>query len=251
MAESTVAPLEGLPGNVAIVLSAFLAAARNDLAADLVSAVLFGSAAEGKLGPTSDVNLLLVLRTFAPDKVGPLRDAFLTAEAAIKLRVMFVLEDEVSSAAELFAQKFADILRRHRTVFGKDVLGPLKVARQSEVFRLRQILLNLVLRLREAYVARGQRPEQVAHILADTFGPLRAACATLLELEDQPASDSTAALASVAASFGAQGADAAAQLLSAHEGAPLRSSSGTHTDDALFQVLALTMQIFQRAARLT
>jgi len=188
MAESSVASLEGLPSNVATVLSAFLTAARNDLAADLISAVLFGSAAEGKLGPTSDVNLLLVLRTFAPDKIRRLRDAFLTAEAAIKLRVMFVLEDELASAAELFAQKFADMLRRHRTIFGKDVLGSLKVARQSEVFRLRQILLNLVLRLRESCIARGQRPEQIARILADMFGPLRAACATLLELEGGPAS---------------------------------------------------------------
>jgi predicted nucleotidyltransferase len=227
MAESSVASLEGLPSNVATVLSAFLTAARNDLAADLISAVLFGSAAEGK--------------------IRRLRDAFLTAEAAIKLRVMFVLEDELASAAELFAQKFADMLRRHRTIFGKDVLGSLKVARQSEVFRLRQILLNLVLRLRESCIARGQRPEQVARILADMFGPLRAACATLLELEGGPASDSAAALASVAASFGPLGTEAAARVLSAHERAPVVASA----DDALFQVLTLTMQIFQRAARLT
>jgi predicted nucleotidyltransferase len=247
MAESSVASLEGLPSNVASVLSTFLSVARNALASDLVSAVLFGSAAEGKLGPTSDVNLLLVLRTFAPDKIRRLRDAFLTAEAAIKLRVMFVLEDELSSAAELFAQKFADMLRRHRTVFGEDVLGSLKVARQSEVFRLRQILLNLVLRLRESCIARGQRREQVAHILADMLGPLRAACATLLELEGGPASDSTAALVSVAASFGPDGTDAAAQVLSAHE----RATLATYADDALFQVLTLTMQIFQRAERLT
>jgi len=247
MAESGAARLDGLPGNVASALSAFLAAASHALSDDLVSAVVFGSAAEGQLGPSSDVNLLLVLRVFAPDKVVQMRDALLTAEAAIKLRVMFVLEDELASAAELFAQKFADMLRRHRTIFGKDVLGSLKVARQAEVFRLRQILLNLVLRLRESCIARGQRPEQIARILADMFGPLRAACATLLELEGGPASDSAAALASVAASFGPLGTEAAARVLSAHERAPVVASA----DDALFQVLTLTMQIFQRAARLT
>ena len=62
------------------------------------------------------------------------------------------------------------------------------------------------------------------------FGPLRAACAT-----------------SVAASFGPLGTEAAARVLSAHERAPVVASA----DDALFQVLTLTMQIFQRAARLT
>jgi predicted nucleotidyltransferase len=240
--------LDGLPGNVAATLSTFLAAARDALAADLVSAVLFGSAAEGKLGPTSDVNLLLVLRKFAPDKILQLRDAFLAAEAAIKLRVMFVQADEVSSAAEFFAQKFADILRRHRIVFGQDVLVALKVSRRAEIFRLRQILLNLVLRLRESYIARGHRPEQVALILADTFGPLRAACATLLELEGALNTDSTAALTNVAASFGPQGVNAAARLLEAHDRAPPMAADA---QDVLFQVLELAMHVFERTARLT
>jgi predicted nucleotidyltransferase len=247
MAESGAARLDGLPGNVASALSAFLAAASHALSDDLVSAVVFGSAADGQLGPSSDVNLLLVLRAFLPDKVVQMRDALLTAEAAIKLRVMFVLEDEVSTAAEFFAQKFADILRRHRTVLGKDVLASLKLKRPAEIFRLRQILLNLVLRLREAAVARGHRPEQVALILADSLGPLRAACATLLELEGTPMADSTAALAAVAASFGPQSGDAAARLVMAHEGKALGPDAGA----ALFQVLALAMDIARRAARLT
>jgi predicted nucleotidyltransferase len=247
MTENGVARLDGLPGNVATVLSAFLASARDTLSADLVSAVLFGSAAEGKLAAASDVNLLLVLRTFTPDKIGQMRDAFLAAEAAIKLRAMFVLEDELSSAAEFFAQKFADILRRHRTVFGKDVLASLQISRSAEIFRLRQVLLNLVLRLREAYVARGHRPEQVALILTDTFGPLRAAAATLVELEGAPNADAGTALRAVAASFGAECGNAAVQLIAAHEGRPLDAAA----QDVLFEVLTLTRQMSRRAARLT
>src|SRR5215471_8290517 len=115
---SDIARLDGLPSNVNSALSTFLSAARERFASDLVSAVLFGSAAEDRLGPTSDVNLMLVLRAFVPERVVQLRDAFLAAEAAIRLRVMFVLEDELRPAAELFAQKFADIRRRHRIVFG-------------------------------------------------------------------------------------------------------------------------------------
>ena len=138
---------------------------------------------------------------------------FLTAEAAINLQVMFLLEEEIPSAAEFFAQKFADILRRHRIIYGKDVLASLKVSRHAAIFRLRQILLNLVLRLRESFASRGHRPEQAALILVDTFGPLRAASATLLELEGAPNPDASAALTAVAASFGPQSAAAAAQLL--------------------------------------
>jgi predicted nucleotidyltransferase len=248
MIDSEVAGLEGLPAPVAAMLDMFLASTREALASDLVSAVLFGSAADGRLGPTSDVNLLLVLRGFAPDRIGRMRDALLTAEAAIKLRVMFLLESEVTSAAEFFAQKFADILRRHRTIYGQDVLTALKVPRHAEIFRLKQILLNLVLRLRETYTARGHRPEQVMRALADTLGPLRAACATLLELEaGTPPGDSTAAFMSVAASFGPEGTETAKRTLAAHDGAPL----GADSDAALFGLLTLATQVAARAGRLT
>jgi len=98
-----------------------------------VSRDAFGSAAENRFAATSDVNLLLVLRAFTPERIARLRDALLAAEAVIKLRVMFLLESEVASAAEFFAHKFHDILRRHRTIFGEDVLATLKVPRRAEI----------------------------------------------------------------------------------------------------------------------
>src|SRR5262245_23422260 len=110
--------LEGLPANVATVLKSFLEEARASLGDDLVSAVLFGSAAENRLTATSDVNLILVLRGFDAERLGALGDALLAAEAAIQLKVMFLVESEIPSAVECFAQKFADILRRHRVVYG-------------------------------------------------------------------------------------------------------------------------------------
>jgi predicted nucleotidyltransferase len=243
---NAVAKLDGLPAPVVAVLSDFLAAARVALADDLVSAVLFGSAADATLGPTSDINLLLVLRGFAPDRVGRLREALLTAEAAIKLRVMFLREAEIASAVEFFAQKFADILRRHRVVFGKDVFATLTVPRNAEVFRLKQILLNLVLRLREAYASRGHRPEQATRILAEALGPLRAGCATLLELEGAPSSDATAAFTTVAQSFGPEDAAAAAGILAAHAGKSPMPDAGA----MLLKVLAFATHVSERAARL-
>jgi predicted nucleotidyltransferase len=241
-----IAELDGLPAPMAAVLSSFLAAACEALSDDLVSAVLFGSAADGTLGPTSDVNLLLVLRAFAPERIGRLREALLTAEAAIKLRVMFLKEEEIASAVEFFAQKFADILRRHRVVFGADVFASLTVPRHAEVFRLKQILLNLLLRLREAYATRGHRPEQATRILAETLGPLRAACATLLELEGSPNKDATAALTSVARSSGADDSAAAAAILGAHAG----RSPAADAEAMLFRALALVTHVSERAARL-
>src|SRR5437016_10147512 len=102
MAENADLRLEGVPTNVATVLSTFITAANAAYADDLRSVVLYGSAAEGKLSSTSDVNLLLVLRSFSRDKTDRIRDFFLAAQAAINLQAMFLLEDEISPASELF-----------------------------------------------------------------------------------------------------------------------------------------------------
>jgi hypothetical protein len=240
--DSTKAPLAGLPEPVAAVLADFMAAAREACGADLVSAALFGSAAEGRLAPTSDVNLLLVLRAFDAAQAAALRPAYIAAQAAIRLHTMFLLASELAAATELFAQKFADIRRRHRMLYGTDLLTQLRIPRQAEIFRLRQILLNLTLRLRDAHVTQGERPEQVTRILADALGPVRAASATLLELEGVAIGN---ALDTVAATCDG-GREAVAQLVAAHESAPLAGAA----DDALRATIVLLTCISQRAARL-
>ena len=50
-----------LPETVRTALSEFTAAAQQVFAGDLLSVVLFGLAAEGRLRPTSDVNAVVVL----------------------------------------------------------------------------------------------------------------------------------------------------------------------------------------------
>src|SRR5687768_8394049 len=54
-------PLSGLPPQVAAILSDLIREAAETCGDDLVSLVLFGSAADRTLGPTSDVNLLVIL----------------------------------------------------------------------------------------------------------------------------------------------------------------------------------------------
>jgi predicted nucleotidyltransferase len=244
MAEVDATAFSGLPAQVAAILQNFVGEARDALGPNLVSVVLFGSAAEGRLTASSDVNLILVLGAFDAGKLAELSDPLQAAEAAIQLRVMFLLESEISSAVECFAQKFADILRRHRVIFGKPVFAATIVPRQPEIFRLRQMLLNLTLRLREAYVSRGQRNEEAMRVLADALGPLRAAAATLLELEGTPNSDSSAALTALAASFGAS--NAAAALFAAHERKPVADPR-----QAVVDAIELVRHIATRAAQLT
>jgi hypothetical protein len=186
--------LSELSGDVTRLLDDFVGAARQAFGDRLESVVLYGSAAEGALRATSDVNVILVLSAFERERADQLRDAFTMAHAAIRLSAMFLLAEEVPAAAEAFAQKFDDVRRRHRVLWGRDPFAALTPSRAALVTRLNQVLLNLTLRLRAAYVARSQREEQLVTVVADAAPPLRTAAASLLELEGRPAAPAKAAL---------------------------------------------------------
>ena len=198
-----------LPTNVSTVLGTFIAAAKKAFGSDLLSAVLYGSGAEGKLRPTSDVNLILVLAAFNREQADQLREPLRLAEAAIRLRTMFLLQDELKPASQAFAVKFGDIARRRLVLYGEDPFASISVSRDDAIFRLKQTLLNLTLRLREKYIARSLREEQLTTIIAETAGPLRSCASTLLELEGRAASSPKEALEQVAASLakGSAGGD--------------------------------------------
>jgi len=187
-------PLPELPAQVTRVLTEFVFAAQAAFATDLRSIILFGSAAEGRLRATSDVNLLLLLTTFDQGRASELRNPLRVAQAAIRLSPMFILEAELPSAITAFAEKFSDILRRRKVLFGSDPFVGVKIPRDILIARLDQVLLNLILRLREVYVMRGLREEQLAIAIAEAAGPLRSCAATLLELEGQKENSPKAAL---------------------------------------------------------
>jgi hypothetical protein len=194
MSSSTPLPLPQLPPPFAEVLNSFLQSSKDAFGPDLLSVVLFGSAAEGKLRATSDLNLILVLSSFHQDKADHLRQALRVAQAAIQLHPMFLLKNEIPHAARSFAPKFADIRRRRAILFGEDPFASLTISRDAEIRQLRQQLLNFILRLRAAYVARSLREEQLSLLIAGALGPLRSYAAVLLEIEGRPATSSSQAL---------------------------------------------------------
>lgn len=185
MAETVAHPLSDLPAQVSRLLKEFIESAQSAFATDLKSIMLFGSAAEGRLRATSDVNLILLLSQFNQRGAEAMREPLRVAQAAIRLSPMFILEAELPAAITAFAEKFSDILRRRRILFGDDPLVGVTIPREVVIARLNQVLLNLVLRLRETYVMRGLREEQLALAVADAAGPLRSTSATLLELQGQ------------------------------------------------------------------
>jgi hypothetical protein len=158
---------------------------------------------------------------------------------------MIVLESELADAAEAFAVKFADIRARHRVIAGRDVTASISPSTSAMAARVRQILLNFILRTRERYVLVSLRDEQVAAIVADAAGPLRAAAEIMLQLEGRPEPSPKAALERLARELGKdRWAGPLAQLSEARAEGALPAGTGAKT---VLELVALAEALRARA----
>jgi predicted nucleotidyltransferase len=176
--------MDDLPAAAQEVLGELLRSLIQAIGPDLKCVLLFGSAAEGRLRPTSDINLLVLADKLNETQLNALRAPLKEGRAAVGLAAMFLETDEFSDACESFAMKFGDMKARHRLLYGEDPFATAEIPRDAAVRRLRQVLLNLKLRLRERYALEGDWNDRMALVLADMTGPIRVAAATLLALRD-------------------------------------------------------------------
>lgn len=238
-----------LPDEVGRQIDEVVEAMRSALGDELRAVVLYGSAAEGRLRPTSDVNLMIVLSRFDPPRLDATRDALQIARATVRITPMFVLDDELEAAAQAFAVKFDDVLHRRVVLYGDDPLAQITIPREAKVTRLRQVLLNLAMRMRQMYVMRSSQEEQIALVIADSAGPLRASAATLLELEETPAGSPKEALNQVARSIGGDDwSETLASLSVAREERMLPAGQATPT---LVRLIDLATAMRKRADQLS
>ena len=237
-----------LPEEIQRHLDLFVAAAQTAFGDDLAAAVLFGSAADGQLRATSDVNLLLLLKRFTPQAADALRGPLRMAHAAIDLQVMFLLESELTQAADAFAVKFADIIARHRVLLGVDPFASLHTSRDAMLRRLRQVLLNQQVRMRERYMLLSLNEEQLAGAIADAAGPLRSAAASLAQLEGKPAQSGKQALEAFVEQLGEPALHTALQAMStARETARLAPGQAM---PAFTSLMAITERLREHAEQM-
>jgi predicted nucleotidyltransferase len=237
-----------LPAPIARVLDEFVAEARTALADTLQSIVLFGSAAENRVRATSDVNVVVVLTAFDAARIEALRPTLDRAHAAVRLEILWLLASEVTAAAEAFAVKFGDIARRHRALHGPDPFASLAISRTATLARLRQVLLNQLLRLRATYAVDGSRDERLAIRIADAAGPLRVSAAEILELEGGPVLPPRDALARITEDWTAP--NRAAVLAAISEARETRRLEPGRAAETLLGLIDLADFLHRRAARL-
>jgi hypothetical protein len=98
------------------------------LGADLVSVVLYGSAASGNHHERfSDFNVLCVLKQIAPTHLRATESIFRWWREQGNPAPLLLTEHEVQTSTDCFAIEFHDIREHHRILYGDDVVSSLIV----------------------------------------------------------------------------------------------------------------------------
>jgi predicted nucleotidyltransferase len=126
---------------------------------DLRAVVLYGSAAAGEhLPKKSDYNVLVLLDSMAPNRI-------VAASAAVKAwsddgnpAPLTLTMDEWHGSSDIFPMEYADVLERHRVLYG-DLVMDIKVDPAHLRLQVEHEAMGTLLQLRRGALAAGNDPK--------------------------------------------------------------------------------------------
>ena len=134
----------------------------------LQSVILYGSAVAGEhIAKKSDYNILVILDAVPLDRLAAVGAVLRAWGEAGNPAPMTFTASEWKSSADVFPMEYADILERHRVLYGADATGGIHVSRSDLRLQVEQQALGKLLHLRRGAMAAGDDgKEQIALIEA-------------------------------------------------------------------------------------
>jgi hypothetical protein len=143
---------------------------RKALGADLVSVVLYGSAAVGDYEENfSDYNVLCVLVQITPAQLGATETVFRWWREQGNPAPLLLTENEVRTSTDCFAIEFHDIKEHHRILYGADVVSSLVIDRSFYRAQVEHDLRAKLLRLRQKASGILSDKDVLRRLLADSI----------------------------------------------------------------------------------
>ncbi|HYL93016.1 MAG TPA: hypothetical protein VEW69_07645 [Alphaproteobacteria bacterium] len=135
-------------------LNALVNDLKRDAGTNLVSVVLYGSAASEEFHQDySDVNVLGIVRVLDAPALKQLAAAVKSWTRHKHPAPLFFRRDELEQAADVFAIEMLDIQQQHRILFGEDIFQSMKVPMARHRIQLEHELRTKLLFLRQRALA--------------------------------------------------------------------------------------------------
>jgi hypothetical protein len=162
----------------------------------LSSVVLYGSAAGGDHNPKrSDYNVLVLLASEAGAPLAVQRSAGASAMARAWREAgnpppMTMTVEEWRGSADIFPMEYADILERHRVLFGQPPFDGIRVAPADLRLQLEREVMGKLLYLRQGALLAGTDGKRQLEIVMASLSAVMALFRAVLRLHgERPAAD--------------------------------------------------------------
>jgi len=131
-------------------INEFISRLRAASGENLLSVILYGSAADGEFHPDfSNVNLLCVLRESSFSALTAIAPAVEWWAKQKHHEPLVLTREEVERSTDVFSIEFLDMQQRHRVLFGEDVLSGLQIPMHLHRAQLEYELREKLILLRE------------------------------------------------------------------------------------------------------
>jgi hypothetical protein len=147
-------------------LTEFVSRLRQAAGENLQSVILYGSAAGGEFHPEfSNLNLLCIVREISFPHLTTLAPAVEWWTRQKHSVPLIFTREEVHRSADVFAIEFLDMQRRHRVLFGDDVLSSLHIPMHLHNAQVEYELREKLILLRESALLAANHSKRLWEVL--------------------------------------------------------------------------------------
>src|SRR5438874_9555597 len=152
------------------LLSEFVEKMRTAAGENLISVILYGSAAEGEFHPEySDLNLLCVLRDTSFASLSKIASAVEWWRKKKYHPPLVLTPQELKDTADVFSIEFVDMKQRHRVLYGEDVLRNLDIPMHLHRSQLEYELREKLFLLRQHIMLAGSNEKQLWEVMLQSL----------------------------------------------------------------------------------
>lgn len=159
-----------LPEKMQSGVARYLESLQEVFSDNLLSVLLYGSAARGEYVPgVSDLNLLVVLKDARTREVKKVADASKRAWDKYGIQPRFMSLETIRTASDVLPIAFLDIKEKYLLLFGEDVFQDVVIERKNLRYQCEYQLRFVLLRMRNRYVFSYGDPKRMASQLTASF----------------------------------------------------------------------------------
>jgi len=160
-------PENKIPDKLNKQVTLFTEKLRKIFSADLVSIILYGSAASGEfVDRHSNLNFLILLKKFNP---AAMKEAGKIAGKFNAFEPLFLTAEQINNSTDIFPIEFLDMQENYAVVYGQDVLKNISVDTKNLRFQCEHELRVKLILLRQTYFTSNRNKRLLLYTLIRVF----------------------------------------------------------------------------------